>query len=280
MRVRAARRVATRKETSGESASAMPFQSLRPSIRFLGARIFWRVRFGRRGQLIREEDVRVAVGVGLHLEHVGGAEIVFVVQQVVDARGAIGLFPAIGEVRLVGGADDFGVGGDDQAAVGIQSLRKLIEGDVAGPFVVVGVAGNGNFAVAFLADGDAGGHDVADVAFDVGVDGVLRRSPDVFHDAAKLFPVLRFAEHGVGVGEAAGFGGGPAQSVGFVGFATNDGAVASGNDAEMLVGSILDVDDFVEDLGLLPFLVDAIFVGRGGVECSRCRDPERRRRCW
>ena len=144
--------------------------------------------------------MRIAVGIGLHFEHIGRAQIVFVVEEVVDAGGAVRLFPAVGQVRFVGWSNDASVCGDDQAAIGIEGLRELIEWDVAGPFVVVRVAGDGNFSVTFFANGHARGHHVADIALHVGVDGVLGRAPDFFHDAAKFFPVLRFAQPVVDVG--------------------------------------------------------------------------------
>ncbi len=222
--------------------------------------------FRGRGHLFGEKSVGEAVGVGLDFEHVHGAEIGLVVEEIVDARGAVGLFPAVGEIRFVAGADDARVGGDDEAALGIESLRKLFERDVAGPFVIVCVAGDGNFAVAFFADGDAGCHEVADVAVDVRVDGVLAGAPDALHDFAKFVPIFRGGEPVVGVAEAAGFEGGPFEGVGFAGFFVNDGAVARDDDFEMFVGLAFDVDGFVEDLGFRPFAVDLIFVGCGGIE--------------
>ncbi len=64
-------------------------------------------------ELFADEDFGVAEGVHLDFHHVGGAEIVLVVEQIVDARGAVGFFPMIGEVGLVFRPDDARVGGDD-----------------------------------------------------------------------------------------------------------------------------------------------------------------------
>lgn len=61
-------------------------------------------------------------------------------------------------------------------------MRKLVKGNVACPLIFVGIAGNGDFATAFLSNGDVRGHDVSDVAVHIGVHGVLPRAPNVFHD--------------------------------------------------------------------------------------------------
>ncbi len=159
-------------------------------------------------------------------------------------------------------------------------MRELLEGKVAGPFVVVRVAGYGNFAEPFFANGNARSHDIADVAIYVCVDHVLRRAPDFFQDLAEFFPVLRFAEEIVSVAEATGLSGGPAKGVSFIVFAAYDGAVARDDDAEMFVGMIFYVDCFVVNSCFLPFAIDAVFVRRLQDLGSRCRDPGRRPRCW
>src|SRR5438874_1795043 len=66
-----------------------------------GAVIFWRDGASCCDELFADERVRKTVGVGLYFEHVGRAEIVLVVQQIIDARGAIGLFPIISQIRFV-----------------------------------------------------------------------------------------------------------------------------------------------------------------------------------
>ena len=177
-------------------------------------------------------------------------------EKIVDAGGSVGFFPSVGEIRLVIGTDDAGVGGDDQPTVGIQCLGKLLEREVAGPFVIVRVTGDRNFAVAFLTNGDASGHEVADVAFGVGVDGILAGTPDIFHDVAKFAPIFRFGEPVVSVAEAAGFEGGPTEGVWLVAFLIDDWPMASDNYFQMFVLLAFNPDDFIESLRLHPFSID------------------------
>src|SRR5882724_12935741 len=53
-----------------------------------GAVVFWRDGPSCGDELFADERVRKTVGVGLYFEHVGRAEIVLVVQQIINARGA------------------------------------------------------------------------------------------------------------------------------------------------------------------------------------------------
>src|SRR5215472_10451242 len=138
--------------------------------------------------------MRIAVRIGLHLKHVFGAQVMTVVQQVVDARGAIRLLPAVSQVRLVVRSDDARVCSGDESACGIQRLRQLIEWNVADPLVIVRIARNGDLPMSLLTNRDSRRYDVADVAFDVRVNGVLPGTPYALHRLAKLFPVAGFAQ--------------------------------------------------------------------------------------
>src|ERR1700688_1713309 len=111
-------------------------------------------------------------------------------QQIKNSRGAVGLFPSICQIRLVVWADYSCIGGDDQATFRIESLGQLVEWNVSRPFVVVGLAGNGNFTVAFFANGNPRGHYVTDISSDIGVHGILRRAPGLFDGFAKLVTIF------------------------------------------------------------------------------------------
>src|SRR5580692_2410288 len=120
--------------------------------------------------------------------------------------------------------------------------------------------------MALFSDGDASGHDVANVAFHVGVDGVLAGAPDGFHNVAKFAPVVGSADPIVGVSEAAGLESRPAKGVNFVTFLMHDGAVARDDDLQMFVWLALDANGLVKNLSFDPFSVHSIFVGSGGIE--------------
>src|SRR5215813_3312979 len=243
-----------------------PVPVLGESDESLCALIFWRRDFRSGDELLGEKYVGIAVSVGLYLHHVGWPQIVLVMEQIPDARGAIGFFPMVGQIGLVVGTDDTGVGGDNQAACGIENLRQFVERNVAFPFECVGFAGHRDFTAAFLADGNTRGHQIADVAVDVGVHGILGRAPDCLHDFAKLFPVAGFADAVVAVGESAGFGGGPAKRVAGVAVFFDDGAVAGDGDRQVAVGRPLNVNDLVEGLCFEPFAVGLVFVGLRRIE--------------
>ena len=130
-------------------------------------------------------------------------------KQVVNPRGPIRLLPVIRQIRLVIQSNHARVGRDDQPIVGIQRLRELLEWNVTRPFEVIDVTRNWNLAVPPPANRYTRRHHIADVAFDVRIDRILRGSPYVFHDRAEFFPALRFAEQHISVGQTAGFRGGP-----------------------------------------------------------------------
>ena len=144
--------------------------------------------------MVREKSVRIAVGVCFDLEHVDRTEIRFVVQEIVDAGSAIRLFPAVRQIWFVIRPDDARIGGDDQAPIWVQGPGKLFERRPPCPLVLVGIAGNRDFAVSLFSNRDARGHHVTDVAVHIGVDGVLSRAPNGFHDFSKFVPVLRSGE--------------------------------------------------------------------------------------
>ena len=75
-----------------------------------------------------EEDVRNTVGVGLNFQHVFRTQVVPIVQEIVNARGAIWIKPAVGQIRLVVRAHDTRVSCGDQSAFWIERLRELVEG--------------------------------------------------------------------------------------------------------------------------------------------------------
>src|SRR5439155_24920150 len=91
--------------------------------------------------------------------------------------------------------------------------------------------------------------------------------PNLFEDVAELIPILRVDEIVVRVVEHAQFCGGPAEGIGFVTVEANDWAVTCDDDANVLVGFVLNVNRFVGDLSLLPLTFDAIFVGICWIEC-------------
>src|SRR5205823_13496748 len=59
----------------------------------------------------------------------------------------------------------------------IKRLRKPIKRKVSCPFVIVRVSRFGHFAMPLLSNGHTRRHDVADVAFHVGIDRILRGPP-------------------------------------------------------------------------------------------------------
>ena len=71
---------------------------------------------------------------------------------------------------------------------GIVDLRELVEGNVAGPFVIVGIARHRHFAVALFAHWDARRHDVANIAVHVGVHHILRRGPTLVSSSRETRP--------------------------------------------------------------------------------------------
>src|ERR1700688_4832430 len=106
-------------------------------------------------------------------------------QSIKNSCRAVWFFPSIGQIRFVIRADDSCIGGDDQAAIRIESLGQLVEWNVARPFVFVGITWHRHFAVAFLANGNLRGHYVTDISRHVGVDGILCRSPRLFDSFTK-----------------------------------------------------------------------------------------------
>src|SRR6266567_1171779 len=232
----------------------------------LRAWVLWLRRFDGGGQLIGEEDVGIAVSVGLHFQHVFGAQIVPVVEKIVYASGAKWLVPSVGQVRFVIWPHHTRIGCDYQSGFRIERLRELVKGDVAGPLIVIGVPGNRHFTVALLSKRNSRGHDVSDVAVNVGVDRVLPRAPYALQGFTKFFPVSCFAKPGIAVGEPAWFGGGPAQGVGLVALTNHDRAVAGHGDFEVFIRLSLDANRFVKDLRLCPGAFYAVLIGEGWIE--------------
>ena len=187
-------------------------------------------------------------------------------QQIVNARGAIRLFPAVRQIGLVIWSHYARVRRGDESAIGIESLRQLLKGKIARPLVIVGVSGNGHFAVALLSNRHARRHHVADVSLNVGINRVLCGSPNALHRLAKLFPVARFAKPVVAVDQRAGFRGCPAHRVSLISLATHDGAVARDGDWQMFVRTPLDTYGLVYGLRLHPLPLDAILIGSRRIE--------------
>src|SRR6266404_4850186 len=95
----------------------------------------------------------IAVSVGLHFQHILGAQIVAVMEQVVDARRAIRLFPSVCKIRFVIRPHYTSISGDNQSGFRVECLRELVKRNIAGPFIVVRVSRNGGFAVTLLRTG-------------------------------------------------------------------------------------------------------------------------------
>ncbi len=74
-------------------------------------------------------------------------------------------------------------------SAGLKAYGQLLEGDVAGPFVLIRPAGDGQPAVAMGADGDLARHLVADIAVHVGVDEVLGRHVELAGRLAEFVPI-------------------------------------------------------------------------------------------
>src|ERR1700688_981960 len=111
-------------------------------------------------------------------------------QSIKNSCRAVWFFPSIGQIRFVIRADDSCIGGDDQAAIRIESLGQLVEWNVSRPFIFVGITWHRDFAVAFLANGNPRGHYVANISSHVGVHSILRRTPRLLDRFTKLVPVF------------------------------------------------------------------------------------------
>ena len=74
------------------------------------ARIFRRRDFRGRQELVRQKNVRIAIGVRFDFQHIDGAQAGLIVEEIVDARDAIRFFPTIGQIWFGIGADDTGIG--------------------------------------------------------------------------------------------------------------------------------------------------------------------------
>src|SRR5262245_26659132 len=146
-------------------------------------------------------------------------------QQIVDTRGSIRFFPAVGQVRFVIWPNDARVCGSDEPGLRIERLWQLLEGNVAGPFGIVCIPAFGDFAMSFLSNRHARRHDVPNVAIHIRIDRVLSRSPHALHHIAKLLPVVRLAKPVVAVGKPAWFRGGPAHGIGLIAVTMNDWAM-------------------------------------------------------
>jgi len=89
-----------KKRNSAEPASAIPFQSFRPRS-ILCSRVFGVFTIFAAPTIDLPENVGITVRVRLNFQHVLGTQIVAVMQQIVNARGAVRFFPAIRQIRLI-----------------------------------------------------------------------------------------------------------------------------------------------------------------------------------
>src|SRR6266700_2224051 len=211
--------------------------------------------------------MRKAISVSLDFQHVLCTQIVTVMQQIVDARGAVRLFPAVREIRFVIWPHDACIGRENQSTFWIKRLRELFERDVARPFVVVRIAGNGYFATALFPNRHSRSHEEPDVAFNIGIDRILSRAPYALHGFVEFFPGVGFAQPVVAVGESARLGRSPAQRVAFVSLAKNDRAVSRYGNFQVFVRLTFDANDLVGDLRFRPRALYAVPIRGGGVEC-------------
>src|SRR5262249_54662006 len=146
-------------------------------------------------------------------------------------------------------------------------------GDIAGPLIVVGPAGDRQRAVALFADGHVAWHLVANVAVYVGENGVLRRGGEVLQRLAELVEVLGTVDLENGTEEGVGFQRRPAQrqrilaggvQAGLLGELVqaidvgDERAVARGPDGERHASGALNRDRFLSDGQVLPLAVDLI----------------------
>src|SRR6185312_14620013 len=124
-------------------------------------------------------------------QHVRGREFFIGVQHVVNALSTIRREPLrCQQVRIVFGGDAGVCGGNDSVRRIVHG-RQLVKRHIAGPVVLAVGAGDGNCAVAGSPRGNKAHGLVADVAVDIAVDDILRRSGKDGERLAELLPVLR-----------------------------------------------------------------------------------------
>ena len=120
--------------------------------------------------------------------------------------------------------------------------------------------------MSLLSNRHSRGHHVSDIALDIRIDRVLARAPHALHGFAEFFPVVRFAQTVVAIGEPTGFRGGPAQCVGLVSLAMNDGAVSRHGNLQVFIRLAFDENSFVDDLRLCPRALYSIRIRRSWIE--------------
>ncbi len=149
-------------------------------------RIERRVQGCQRGQdLFRVEAVRIELDRGVLVETDRGVRP----DEVDDSPRAVAKIPVVREHVRVVVVDDRIVRCDDVAALGIKRSRKLIEGDLSCPLVLVGPTGHGERSVTTRPDRYSAGGLVPDVAFNVRIDDVLCRDGERPQRCAEVVPI-------------------------------------------------------------------------------------------
>ena len=151
-----------------ESGSSRPSQLRSRSIALLSR---WPCR-RQPSQPLRRLDARQREVVGLHRLEVVDVVLVAGPQQLLDPLGAEAVEPLAGDVVRVVVADDAVVGGDEEAALGIDRLRHFLVGDRPLPLELARPARLRQVGAAALAQRQAADQLVADRAVAVGPDQV------------------------------------------------------------------------------------------------------------
>ena len=145
-------------------------------------------------------------------------------------------------------------------------MRQALEGDVAYPFVVVGVARDGRRSVAPLSNRDPRRRVVADVAVHVGVDHVLLGTGEATEGVLELLPVLRLVHLQERKVKGVRLKRGPRERQRVFAVLADHRAVASGPDRKAHVYCGAHVDVLLVHFGVNPAALHQVFVRVAGVE--------------
>src|SRR5947209_11898638 len=146
-------------------------------------------------EMIVHEAIVGGGGVHLQGEHVRRGKLLIAFTQrlfehFVNALCAVGRAPLVGEKIGITIRSDASISRGDDPGWRIEDAGKIVEGNVTTPFVSVVIAGNDREAIARAADGDGANSLVADVAFGVRVDDILRSATKIRESRAELLPVF------------------------------------------------------------------------------------------